>query len=336
MTAAELRRVGGWKLAVLLGKVALSSALFAYLFGRIPRDALREAVSVDRPAYLWAALGLFLSSTLLGSYQWGRLLRAVGLPLSFARVCSYYHVGLFFNNFLPANIGGDIARVVDASRHASGKATALSTVVMDRTLGMVALGGLALVTAWPAMPLYHLEPLYFLLVAFFACGLGLLWATLNARWLLGLEGVLRRVGLGRWVPRLERVAESMATFRRHPGPLAGLLGVALLTQLSRVAVHALAARALGIVLPLHYFFLFVPLLAVLVSLPISFNGIGVREGAGIVLFGMVGVDRAHAFSLQVVTYLIAVAVSLLGGLVFISRIPRRRRAASAAVEGRGF
>jgi hypothetical protein len=76
--------------------------------------------------------------------------------------------------------------------------------------------------------------------------------------------------------------------------------------------------------PLVYFFLFVPLLAVIVSLPISLNGIGVREGAGILLFGWIGVDRAHAFSLQFTTYLVAVAVSLLGGLVFLVRIPRRR------------
>jgi hypothetical protein len=54
------------------------------------------------------------------------------------------------------------------------------------------------------------------------------------------------------------------------------------------------------------------------------NGIGVREGVGVVLFGLVGVDRAHAFSLQFTTYLVAVAVSLLGGLVFLARIPVRR------------
>ena len=79
-------------------------------------------------------------------------------------------------------------------------------------------------------------------------------------------------------------------------------------------------------MPIPYFFLFVPLLAVIVSLPISFNGIGLREGAGIVLFGLVGVDRASAFSLQFTTYLVAVAVSLLGGLVFLVRMPRRNTA----------
>jgi len=67
-------------------------------------------------------------------------------------------------------------------------------------------------------------------------------------------------------------------------------------------------------------------------MPISFNGIGVREGAGIVLFGLVGVDRAQAFSQQFLTYLVMVAVSLLGGLVFLARIPHRRARALRSKE----
>src|SRR6185436_16735980 len=101
---------------------------------------------------------------------------------------------------------------------------------------------------------------------------------------------------------------------------------------ARILVHALVARALGLKIDLAYFFLFVPLLAVIVSLPISFNGIGVREGAGVVLFGLVGVSRAQAFSLQFTTYLVAVAVSLLGGVIVLARLPGRRAGARSMAE----
>lgn len=92
----------------------------------------------------------------------------------------------------------------------------------------------------------------------------------------------------------------------------------------RIGVHVLVGRALGLDVETAYFFLLVPLLAVVASLPISFNGIGVREGAGILLFGLVGLDRGSAFSLQFTTYLVAFAVSLIGGVVFLVRIPHRR------------
>jgi len=64
-------------------------------------------------------------------------------------------------------------------------------------------------------------------------------------------------------------------------------------------------------------------LAALISLPISLNGIGVREGAAVVLFQTAGLSREQSFSIPFLTYVISVLISLLGGLIFISRQPRR-------------
>jgi hypothetical protein len=118
--------------------------------------------------------------------------------------------------------------------------------------------------------------------------------------------------------------EQLGAFRGRTRLLLSTLALAVVVQLSRIGVHVAVARALDLAVPLPYFLLFVPLLAVIVSLPISFNGIGVRESAGVVLFGLVGLGQAAAFSLQFTTYLVAVAVSLLGGVVFLIRLPRRR------------
>ena len=312
--------------ATLILKLALSAGVMAFLFSRIPLSSLRQALAGADRGWLVAALAVLVASNLLASYQWERLLRAVEIEIPLWKVCSYYHVGLFFNNFLPANIGGDIARVADASRFAPTRAAALSTVVMDRLIGTVALAGLALMTTLPAIDRFHLSVIYAALVGFFGISVTLLWAVFHPGLLPALERVLARVGLASLKPHLDELARRFRDFRDRRRMLIGLLALATLIQLARVAVHVLVARALGLQVPLPYFFLFVPLLAVIVSLPISLNGIGVREGAGIVLFGLVGVDRARAFSLQFTTYLVAVAVSLLGAVVYLARMPRRRAA----------
>ena len=315
----------GPKHALLVGAKALVSlGLLLFLFRRIPLDQFATAVRGVRYEWLTAAWGLLFASNLLGAWQWSRLLHVVETRIPFWKVCAYYHVGLFFNNFLTAGIGGDIARVADALRHGPTKTAAFSAVLMDRILGTVAIASLALVTTLPAIDRFHLTLVYLAVVAFFAISVTLLWAVFHPASLPACERALKRVGLGRLGPHLDDLAMRIAGFRERRGLVAGLLAVAALTQVSRIGVHALVARALGLHIPLIYFFLFVPLLAVIVSLPISFNGIGVREGAGIVLFGLVGVDRAHAFSLQFLTYLVMVAVSLIGGLVFLVRIPTRR------------
>ncbi|HYM80549.1 MAG TPA: lysylphosphatidylglycerol synthase transmembrane domain-containing protein [Candidatus Limnocylindria bacterium] len=333
MTAAARSRTT--RTLILLAKIALSLGLFAFLFRRISLAQLEATLREARVEWLVAAWLLLLASNVLGSYQWSRLLRAVDIRIPFWKVFGYYHVGLFFNNFLPANIGGDIARVADASRYGPTKTAALSAVMMDRLIGTIALASLALVTATPALDRFHLTVLYLALVAFFVLSVTLAWAIFHPAFLPACERVLNRVGLGGLTPHLDDLARRLDGYRGRRALFASMMGIALVTQLARVGVHVLVAHALGLNVPTTYFFLFVPLLAVIVSLPISLNGIGVREGAGIVLFGLIGVDRAHAFSLQFMTYVVAVAVSLLGGLVFLARIPRRR-ARARAQEGRAW
>jgi uncharacterized protein (TIRG00374 family) len=309
---------------LLAAKVAVSVVLFAWLFRRVDWAAIGPALGHATPFWILAAAGLLFASHLLASYQWGRLLRAAGIELPFWKVVSYYHVGLFFNNFLPANVGGDLARTLDASRSGSSRATALSTVILDRLLGTVALGAIAVITTLPALGHFHLLVPYLGVLTFFAMAMVMLRAVLEPRVLAVLEKVLSRVGLGRLSPALDELSGSLAAFRGQRPLLLELFAVALGVQVMRIGVHVLFAKALGLSVPAAYFFLFVPLLAVIVSLPISLNGIGVREGAGILLFGLVGLDRSNAFALQFGTYLVAVGVSMLGGLVFLMRIPGRR------------
>jgi hypothetical protein len=318
---------------LLLLKLAISAALLFVLVRRIPLEAFEGALEDVRPGWLGAAWLLLFASNLAGAWQWNRLLHVVGIQIPFWKVASYYHVGLFFNNFLPANIGGDLSRIADSARHGPTRTAAFSAVLMDRLIGTLALATLAVVTGLPAIDRFHLGLVYGFVVLFLVIALTLVWAIFHPALLPACERLLGRVGLAGLSPHLDELARHLAGYRGERGLFLRLFGLAAVIQISRVVVHGLVARALAIDVPLIYFFLFVPLLAVIVSLPISFNGIGVREGAGIVLFGLVGVDRAQAFSLQFLTYLVAVAVSLLGGLIFLVRIPRRRARARQLEEG---
>jgi uncharacterized protein (TIRG00374 family) len=310
---------------VLLGlKMVVSIGLFAWMFGRVRWESIGPVLGHANPAWVAAAVLVLIVSHLLASYQWSRLVRTAGVELPFWKVAAYYHVGLFFNNFLPANVGGDLARTLDVARSGVPRSTALSTVLLDRLIGTVALGGVAVVSTIPAIDHFHLAAAYGGVLAFFVAAVLMLRAVLEPRVLASLERVLAAVGLSRFAPALDAVSARLATFRGRRQLMLELFLVAIVVQVLRIIVHVLFARALGLHIPITYFFLFVPLLAVIVSLPISLNGIGVREGAGILLFGLVGLDRGSAFALQFGTYLVAVGVSLIGGLVFLVRIPSRR------------
>jgi uncharacterized membrane protein YbhN (UPF0104 family) len=138
-----------------------------------------------------------------------------------------------------------------------------------------------------------------------------------------MEWPFRAVGAHGAAAAVSRLFDDLHGFRNQGGALLAAFVASTVVQISRIYVHYLVGLALGVRIAAGYYFLFVPILAALISLPISLNGLGVREGAAVVLFGMAGLTKEQAFAVPFVTYLVSVVISLLGGLIFLSRPPRR-------------
>ena len=126
-------------------------------------------------------------------------------------------------------------------------------------------------------------------------------------------------GLG---SRFQAVFDHLGSFRKLRFLLVKLTLLAVAVQFMRVATHVVVGSALGIPLSLDRglgFFVFIPLLGLLMVLPISINGLGVREGMGVILFTQIGLLEEQALLVEFITYVIMVVVSLIGGLFFLKR-----------------
>jgi len=308
-------------LAVL--KIALSLALFAYVVAKVSPGNVWATMRPADPRLLAAAAGLFLFSSLVGSWLWGRLLRAQGVPIPYRKVAAYYFVGLFFNNFLPSNVGGDIARITDASKYSDRVSPVFSATLMERLIGVVAIGLLAVVASFGVLPRLHLTAIYVALVAIFLTSVAAFLSVFSRRVLTAFEWPFRAIGARGVADALGRLLDDMHGYRSQGGTLLAVFLASMVVQVSRIYVHYLVGLSLGVRIAAGYYFVFVPVLAVLVSLPISMNGLGVREGAAVVLFHTVGLTREQSFTIPFLTYVVSVVISLLGGLIFLSRPPRR-------------
>ncbi|MBI4364610.1 MAG: flippase-like domain-containing protein [Candidatus Latescibacteria bacterium] len=318
---------GSWfhrfKIPLIALKVLLSFALFAYVMAKVsPRNVWATMKPAD-PALLAAAGALFLASSLIGSWLWGRLLRAQGVPIPYRKAASYYFVGLFFNNFLPSNIGGDIARISDAAKHADHVSPVFSATLMDRLIGVLAIGFLAVVASVTVLDRLHLYAIYWSTLIVFLIAVAFFASIFNRSVLEAFERPFRAIGAHGVERAIARLMDDLHGFKSQGGALTAAFAASALVQVSRIYVHYLVGLSLGVRISMSYYFLFVPVLAALISLPISLNGIGVREGAAVVLFHFAGLTREQAFSIPFLTYVVSVLISLLGGIIFISRSPRR-------------
>ncbi|HYQ90096.1 MAG TPA: lysylphosphatidylglycerol synthase transmembrane domain-containing protein [Candidatus Binatia bacterium] len=323
MNAGTPSTLGRFKVPLILLKILLSVLLFAYVIAKVsPRNVWSTMRSAD-PGLLALAAGLFLLSSLIGSWLWARLLRAQGVLIPYPKAASYYFVGLFFNNFLPSNIGGDIARISDASKHADHVSPVFSATLMERLIGVVSIGFLAVAASVVAFHRLHLYAIYATTLAVFLLAVAFFASIFHRGMLQAFERPFRALGAQKLERAIARLMDDLHGFRTEGGALAAAFVASTLVQVSRIYVHYLVGLALGVRISLSYYFLFVPVLAALISLPISLNGIGVREGAAVVLFQAAGLSREQSFSIPFLTYIISVLISLLGGLIFISRTPRR-------------
>lgn len=310
------------KILLQILKVAVSLGLILVLLSRISPGRLMAVMEETRPLELVLALIVFSLSGLLGSFQWHLLLRAGGITIPFTKTFRLYFVGLFFNNFLPANVGGDAVKIYDVSRIGNDPHQVFAITLLDRVIGITGLCLLAIAAAIGLQGRLNIPNLNIYILIFAGCIAPVIALAVNRR----LSGVVKRMfanitwwGLGE---RFRAVFEHLGGFRRLRFLLLKLTLLAVGVQFLRVLTHVAVGGALGIPLSLERglgFFVFVPLLGLLMVLPISINGLGVREGMGVILFTQIGLLEEQALLVEFITYVVMVVVSLLGGIFFLQR-----------------
>jgi uncharacterized protein (TIRG00374 family) len=303
--------VSGWWPALRIGA---SAVMLAFLLPRIhlpsllPRTHHAEAL-----AYLVLGLVVTLGGLVLSAWRWQRVLSALEVPSRLTSLVSHYLAGQFVANFLPSTIGGDALRVSRLSASAPGTAS-FASVVLERLTGWIVLPVFTLVGLALSPSLLHLGVASRLAVAL-SCGtlvlLVILLVVAGSRRLTG-----RFTAREGWTRFLGAIHLGVNNLRRRPTAAAGVLAVAVVYQASTVAAVYLATQALGLHLPAAAVLAFAPAVAILQVLPLSLNGLGVREGAFVLFLGPLGVGTGQAIAVGLLVYAMTVAVSVLGAPAF--------------------
>ena len=308
-------------------RVGVSAALLVWLLRRL--DGVLERIQDIEPAALWPAALVFMLSTCLGALQWSMILRHSGIELPMWRLSAFYWIGLFFNNFLPSTVGGDVIKVADVAQSTGKVARPAAGTLLDRILGLVALSSIGVLSSLvlggsrPAgIPWWVLS-----LVALGLVTLGSL--LLSKRLGAALLHTVSRIRLAHLGDRLGKLLEELRVFRNAPRFLAQMFAMALLVQAIRVLTHVMVAQAMGLQLDREMvlgLYVLVPLLGVILVLPITFNGWGLRGNAAERLLPAgLGVTAQDAVALQLTTFFIQMAVSTLGGVLLVIRMVLSKR-----------
>ena len=302
-----------------------------------PDDTSRQQINPGFFTYLkqtnlyWLGLGAtaFIIVVLFGAFRWHWLVNSQRLTLTISQAIRLTWIGIFFNNFVPGQTGGDLIKAYYIAKNSPQKRlTAVLTVIADRIIGLSALIVVSLVTV----------TLYFERFREIAI---LLWLGLIAGALcvviLLKRSVRRKLGLSALVKKLpakltDLIQQLDTAIRQYKGHKHGLTlwwGLSILNHIVNVlGIYALS-RAINMGVPAVEFFALVPVIFIVSALPIAPNGWGIGEALFGNLFGQYGAaylpDNANAnqimstrgVALSILFRLLSMCISLVGGLFLL-------------------
>jgi len=307
MRRTPIRGLAGFAL-----KAGVSLLLLGLLLRQVDATAVAGrlgGLALDGIAVLAAIL---LVQAVVGALRWWVVIGLFDSSVSFLTAFRLLYIGLFFNQTLPSSIGGDAVRVWMIHREGLPASDALFSVALDR---LAALIGLVIVVAASL-------PMFFAVVP-----------DTSARWALaapmglvalGTAGLLAiRGGLASWLERraLTRPLAALAANTRRlllrPSTGGAAIGLSLASHGLTIGSVFVLGRAIGVQLSFVDCLVLVPPVILLLAVPISFAGWGVRETAMVVAFGFVGVAQTDAVAVSVAVGLSVMAFGLPGGLLWL-------------------
>lgn len=301
-------------------KVIISFGLLAYLI--IDAEPLRiwnmmtKIVEVQGLLFIIIAISFALLSVFLMAYRWDVLLKGYKHEVPLKSLFGFYLIGMFFNNFLPTSIGGDVVRVYKAIEATGDRINGFSSVIIERTLGITATLFLAIISLlFLSDHLINTRVLVVsvLLFTFISLFMFILIRRRPFELILKLFEKITFFHIGE---KINKILEAVHYFRRRRRILLYVFLLSLLSQSAIVMMNYYAAKAFALELELSYLFMVVPVTFILTMLP-SINGMGVREFGYVRLLSGVGIDKAGAISLSFMNILIPIVISLWGAVLFI-------------------
>lgn len=299
-----------------LVKFVVSTVLIIVLFERIPFSGVVQALRQVNPLLLAISVVLFLAVNGLASFKWRLLLEAQGLAVTYLQALRVYFIGIFFNNFLPTNFGGDAMRAYRIARQTRRNAESALSVGFDRVHSLWAL----LLIAGPncilsAKALGLPIELGFGIVACAFASMVVVILLLSVK----VQSIVEEVSfhlparLGRGVFAL---LQPFRNLRSNTNLLLWSTVVALASQALGFVVSYFIFASLRVSIDFSVLVSVISLATLGNALPLSINGIGVREGIYVVLLSQVGVAAPVAITLSILTLAIHTFSSLVGGILY--------------------
>ena len=276
------------KTLIQLLKLSLAAGLIYWLIHTEKITAEPFMMLLATPWLIPFIFVITFLSILINNYRWLLLLQGQGIETTMGQTLPLSFIGLFFNLAMPGSVGGDVMKAYYIAQDQPGtKLRAATSVLMDRVVGMYAMGLIAVVAVlcnWSAiMSAPNLSALALFIFAM-AIGFTLFFMLGFSNRIRGhklTHKFLQSIPAGQLV---ERVYDAVHDFRNGKRQFAWGIVLSILVQSINIVCFYVISVTLHFNVSLVSFFFIVPLGLIAIAVPISPAGIGVGQAVFLALF----------------------------------------------------
>ncbi len=261
--------------------------------------------------WLLCAAGELLLGCFLAAERWRRLAVHIGIPIRISWAVRATFAGLFIGQFLPATIGSDGARLWFLWRAGRPLRNATTSIVLDRMVALLGILALIIVSLPRLVRLAAPDMVQAAIAAAVFLGIGV------AVFLLFDFSKLLNKFQGR---RLAPIFALLNDIRRSLLSVAALMAIALSVVIQLLSVAAVISIAAALRLDIGFgdAIGIVSTAILLAAIPVSINGWGVREGAMVAGFALIGIAPQGALLISILFGLAAMMSALPGSVLWLT------------------
>ncbi|MCX7974036.1 MAG: flippase-like domain-containing protein [Candidatus Aminicenantes bacterium] len=301
-------------------KLIISLAILAYILtSQTNLGQVYQIIRLVNWRWLIIAFSLHAIGLLISAFRWQILTRAQGdnVPLLF--LIQSYLVGTFFNNFLPTRFGGDIVRIWDGTRYSRTLVKSSAIIIVERLTGLFILFLFALIVALIRVELANQSPFIWIALAFGAVGFALILAFIIFPWPYFLKFLLKRKKINLLLEKVVDFRQTIINYRYQKRAFILAMLLALALQLNVIIYYFLIGQSLRLSVPFLDYFMVIPVVHFIQLIPITINGLGLREGAYIEIFSFYSIPAQASFSFSLIDVGFVLILGLIGGIIYILR-----------------
>ncbi len=304
------------KIITTLIKFLVSGSILYFLFSSMDTELFFHDLRNVNPYIIIFVALFFICLQCTSAFRWSIILHK-DIDVPYRKLLAIYFIGMFFNNFLPTMVGGDIIKGLYLYKETKKGGVSVASIFMDRYSGFSALiiiTTIAVITGYSLIKGTTLPGFFFFLIGGYTAASLIIWVGPLHSWAMNIFARIHFYGINH---KIDALYKTLMGYKGHKDILFKILLISFIVQAGVIVGYYILARSLGIDVRLAYFFFFIPLATVFTMVPITVGGLGLREGAFVYLFTMVGATKEQAISLSLIWYVVMVAVSMIGGLAFV-------------------